>query len=75
MDAMMRMLGLSLAIVAAVAAAPAAFAADIGPAEPAAFSGDIVKQRKDVDEVSRPLPPSGPATPVPYCSPGAPICP
>jgi hypothetical protein len=71
---MMRMLGLSLAVVAAVAAAPV-LAANVGPGETAALSSDIVKQRKDVDEVSRPQPPSGPATPVPYCSPGSPICP
>ena len=38
-------------------------------------SAEILQQRKDVDEVSRPQPPSGPATPVPFCSPGSPICP
>ncbi len=38
-------------------------------------STQILQQRKDVDEVSRPQPPSGPATPVPFCSPGQPICP
>jgi hypothetical protein len=31
--------------------------------------------RKDVREVTLPPPPTGPATPVPYCSPGSPICP
>ena len=41
----------------------------------AAVSSQILQQRKDVDEVSRPQPPSGPATPVPFCSPGQPICP
>lgn len=38
-----------------------------------AETGTIIQQRKDVDEVSRPQPPSGPASV--YCSPGAPICP
>jgi hypothetical protein len=42
-------------------------------AEPAGES--IFQQRRDVDEVSRPEPPSGPATPSPFCSPSAPICP
>jgi hypothetical protein len=36
-------------------------------------STEIVQQRKDVDEVARPLPPSGPANR--FCSPGQPICP
>lgn len=31
--------------------------------------------RKDVREVTMPPPPSGPATPVPYCGPSAPVCP
>ena len=39
------------------------------------LAGGHWQQRKDVDEVSKPQPPSGPATPVPYCSPGSPICP
>ncbi len=39
------------------------------------LAGQVFEQRKDVDEVSRPLPPSGPATPVPFCGPSAPICP
>lgn len=37
--------------------------------------GDTSDSRKDVDQVSRPLPPSGPATPVPYCAPSAVECP
>ena len=39
------------------------------------IGAQIFEQRKDVDEVSRPQPASGPATPVPFCSPGQPICP
>jgi hypothetical protein len=31
--------------------------------------------RKDVPEVTRPLPPSGPSIPIPYCGPSAPQCP
>ena len=30
--------------------------------------------RKDVREVTLPPPPTGPATPSPYCSPGSPSC-
>jgi hypothetical protein len=29
----------------------------------------------EVREVTLPPPPTGPATPIPYCSPGSPICP
>jgi len=49
---------------------------DVGEAiaKPVA-SAPVFQQRKDIDEVSRPLPPYGPATPVPFCSPGSPICP
>jgi hypothetical protein len=36
---------------------------------------DTSDSRKDVRETSRPLPPSGPATPVPYCGPSSPQCP
>jgi len=39
------------------------------------FTGGSREERKDVLEVSTPEPPTGPATPIPYCSPGAPICP
>ncbi len=35
---------------------------------------DRFEQRKDVDEVLLPPPPRGPATPIPFCSPGS-ICP
>jgi hypothetical protein len=38
-------------------------------------AGTILEQRKDVQEVALPSPPSGPATPVPYCTPAQPICP
>ena len=37
--------------------------------------GDSSDSRKDVDEVSRALPPTGPSTPVPYCGPSALECP
>jgi len=61
----------------ALAALPSAgWAGDVGFARSLALpASEIVQQRKDADETSRPLPPSGPATPVPFCSPGAPICP
>ena len=31
--------------------------------------------RKDVREATLPAPPTGPATPIPYCSPSSVICP
>ena len=40
-----------------------------------AISGDVVQQRKDVDEVSRPPPPSGPTSQTIVCSPSVPDCP
>jgi hypothetical protein len=39
------------------------------------ISGLVFEQRRDVEEVSLPPPPSGPATPVPFCTPAQPICP
>ena len=54
----------------------------IAPASGWAFGGqgdmassEILQQRTDVDEIVRPQPPSGPATPILYCSPGSPVCP
>ncbi len=38
-------------------------------------AGSLISQRKDVEEVSLPPPPSGPATPVPYCTPAQTVCP
>ena len=55
-----------------------AWAAPPSPASvtTATSSGDVViAQRRDVEELSRPQPPSGPATPIPFCSPGQPACP
>jgi hypothetical protein len=64
----------AFAMVTAVSSSGMALAAH--PTEElAVVSSQILQQRKDVDEVSRPQPPSGPATPVPFCSPGQPICP
>ena len=40
-----------------------------------AASGEIVQQRKDVNEVSRPKPANGPSTPPPSCNPSSPDCP
>jgi hypothetical protein len=37
--------------------------------------GDDDGGRTDVREATLPPPPSGPATPVPFCGPGDPICP
>lgn len=38
-------------------------------------SGDVQPGRRDVREVTMSPPPSGPATPVPFCAPSAPVCP
>jgi hypothetical protein len=75
-DEMRRILAVG-AFVVVVAASPSAGMA-FDPAHDlavAVVSAQILQQRKDVDEVSRPQPPNGPATPVPFCSPGQPICP
>ena len=64
----------ALAMVMAASSAGMALAAHAAE-EFAIVSSQILQQRKDVDEVSRPQPPNGPATPVPFCSPGQPICP
>ena len=37
--------------------------------------GDGNDGRQDVREATLPPPPSGPATPVPFCGPGDPVCP
>lgn len=37
--------------------------------------GPGTEGRKDVRAVTMPPPPSGPATPVPYCGPSSPVCP
>lgn len=58
--------------------AAAVFPASATPADDVVaitLAPQLLQQRKDVDEVSRPQPPSGPATPIPFCSPGSPICP
>jgi hypothetical protein len=39
------------------------------------FPSLVFEQRRDVEEVSLPPPPSGPATPVPFCTPAQPTCP
>jgi hypothetical protein len=75
----MRLAGVvSSVALAALVAAPEAFSAARGATEAlddGIWAGSVVSQRKDVQEVSLPPPPSGPATPVPYCTPAQPICP
>ena len=84
----LRRIGLALLLTFA---APAAFAQDEGEdavdLDESVLSDEALifpdawwlpgrdEGRKDVREVSIPLPPSGPATPVPYCGPSAPVCP
>src|SRR5215210_4526105 len=59
--------GLAVLAVAALSSAAAA-------SEWTSLDG-VVQQRIDTEEVLLPPPPRGPATPVPFCSPGSPICP
>ena len=84
---MTRALGrIGLALLLGVAAP--AFAQDADDADDGPLSEEFIlispdwwlpggdnEGRKDVREVTLPPPPTGPATPVPYCSPGSPICP
>jgi hypothetical protein len=72
---MRRIPSLLIAAALAVPASSVAFAESGTVLRASAILGATFEQRRDVDEVSRPPPPSGPATPVPYCSPSAPICP
>jgi hypothetical protein len=60
-----------------VAAAGAGYPASAGFADQENSGGGtpIVQLRQDVEEVSMPPPPSGPATPSPFCTPSLPICP
>jgi hypothetical protein len=61
-------------LLAMVVAFPAA--AEWHPEQAAEVStSDVFQQRKDVEEIAIPQPPSGPATPIPFCSPGSPVCP
>jgi len=68
----------SIALLAMLAAASIAVADDAKEGSALDIwigDGDTSDSRKDVDQVTRPLPPSGPATPVPYCGPSAIECP
>lgn len=57
-----------LALLVAAASASGAYAWEWD-------ASDVVQQRIDTEEVLLPPPPSGPSTPVPFCSPSAPVCP
>jgi hypothetical protein len=61
-------------LLAMVVAFPAAAESPLEQAADA-FTSDVFQQRKDVEEIAIPQPPSGPATPIPFCSPGSPVCP
>ena len=67
--------GLALSIVLASSAAWATVPDLAAKLQGSITSGDVVQQRKDVDEGSRPPPPSGPASQTTVCSPSAPDCP
>jgi hypothetical protein len=75
----MRLTGVVIGLaVAALLAVPQAFSAArtvTDTMDNGVWAGSVVAQRKDVQEVSLPQPPSGPATPVPFCTPAQPICP
>ena|SRR5687767_2276439 len=61
--------GTSLALFLVASSAGAVFASDW------TILDRVVQQRIDTEEVTLPPPPDGPSTPVPFCSPAAPICP
>ena len=67
--------GLALAALLAVPQAFSAARTATEAMDDGVWAGSVVAQRKDVQEVSMPHPPSGPATPVPFCTPAQPICP
>ena len=64
--------GLALAIVSVPASG---WAGDFDPIQAAITAADLFSQRQDVQDVLVPPPPNGPATPIPFCSPGSPVCP
>ncbi len=68
----MRQAFVALAIASVLASGWAANS-DVGDAP--IIAGDLYSQRQDVQDVLVPPPPNGPATPIPFCSPGSPICP
>ena len=67
--------GLALAALLAVPPAFSAPRTAMEAIDDGVWAGSVVAQRKDVQEVSLPPPPSGPATPVPFCTPAQPVCP
>jgi len=64
--------GLALAIVSVPVSG---WAGDFDPIQAAITAADLFSQRQDVQDVLVPPPPNGPATPIPFCSPGSPVCP
>ncbi len=58
-------------LIASACAAPALSVEQRG----VPLADGVVQQRIDTEEVTIPPPPTGPSTPVPFCSPSSPICP
>jgi hypothetical protein len=68
--------GLALSLALAATAASATVQDEItAKMRQWAQSGDTVEQRKDVDESSKPPPPSGPSSQTIVCSPSSVDCP
>lgn len=67
-------LGAALLFAAAAGAGHPA-SAEIGNQANAMDAALMLQVRQDVEEVSMPPPPTGPATPSPFCTPSLPICP
>ena len=87
---MTRALGrIGLALLLGVAAPAFAQNADNGDDDDGPFTEEFIlfpgpdlwlpgasnEGRKDVREATLPSPPTGPATPIPFCSPSSPVCP
>ena len=67
-----------LALAVAAVSCGVSLAAAVAPGEIVkgwAISEPVLQQRIDTEEVALPPQPTGPATPIPFCSPSSPICP
>jgi hypothetical protein len=67
--------GLAFWLASSSGAAFASSESSLQPLKSWASAGSVVQQRIDTEEVTLPPPPTGPATPIPFCSPGTPLCP
>ena len=66
--------GLAISVALAVSTAWASAPDLAAKLRASATSGDIVQQRKDVEQVTRSPPPSGPSSQTTVCNPSLPDC-